>query len=77
MKLTKSFKDDKPFNSSMLEVGEMMKCTEIDNHYGEILLRIYGDTIVSLNTPGSTWSGPSSLSGRKLLPGESVTLTQE
>mgnify|MGYP000377776043 CR=1 FL=1 len=76
-KLTKSWLDKKEplFDSSMLKVGEMMETKS-----GEIILRVYRK-LVSLNNPNSTWDLAPNVSGdiygRKLQPGESITLTQE
>jgi hypothetical protein len=78
MKLIKSTIKNEPFDSSMLEVGEMMECTDLNgNAKGHILLRIYANTLVSLDCPNKTWNVSVKLQGRKLSPGESVTLIQE
>jgi len=81
--LTKSWLDkkEKPFDSSMLRVGEMMEVLEFGPHNGQILLRAYG-SLISLTDPNGTWSFESlhlcpAFTGRKLQPGESITLTQE
>lgn len=73
MKLIKSWIEtqNKPFNSSMLKVGEMM---ERDN--GDVLLKTH-DRLISLSNPRFSWYNNAELSGRKLQSGESVTLTQE
>jgi len=75
-KLTKSWLDKKAqqFDSSMLKTGEMMETPS-----GSILLRGFG-ALISLSNPDTTWSQPNSnlkIAGRKLQPGESITLTQE
>ena len=76
-KLTKSWLDktNKPFDSSMLRVGEMMELPD-----GGVLLRAYIG-YVSLNNPNFTWNinldGDPKFAGRKLQPGESITLIQE
>lgn len=66
------------FNSSMLKVGEMMEITdtELPEYYKQIVLRTY-DNIVLLNSPKITWLTTAPLKGRKLLPGEGITLIQE
>ena len=76
--LKHTFKTEKSdFNSQMLGVGEMM---ELDNettlYSGIILLRTF-DGFVSLNNPNATWCNSATLTGRKLLSGEGVTLIQE
>ena len=71
--------EDPNFDSSMLKVGEMMKILdkEIDKkHYGTVGIRVYGN-FISLSHPDSTWDISTKILGRKLLSGESVTLTQE
>lgn len=74
-KLTKSFKTDEiPFNATMLKVGEMMECTG-ESYRGHILLRCTS-ALISLNAY-NRWDNIPILTGRKLLPGEFVTLTQE
>ena len=76
-KLIKSWPDKKEFqfDSSMLKVGEMMELPD-----GSVLLRAYIGYI-SLNNPNFTWSinldGDPKFDGRKLQPGESITLIQE
>lgn len=76
MKYKTNFKSiQKEFNSSMLEIGEMMEITE-GCYSGHIILRCY-EFIVSLYNPKNTWDIDCTLTGRKLLPGESITLTQE
>lgn len=76
MKYKTNFKSiQKGFNASMLEIGEMMEVTE-ECYSGHVLLRCYG-YVVSLFDPKEAWDIDCSLTGRKLLPGESITLTQE
>lgn len=80
-KLTKSWPEmPRGFDSSMLEIGEMMEVQEFGICNNHILLKTY-DIIVSLTDPKSTWpaTGRSTprFTGRKLNPGESITLTQE
>jgi hypothetical protein len=63
-----------PFDTSMLKIGEMMELHE--QYIGQVVLCTY-KTIISLSDPNHTWGRGTRLSGRKLLPGESVTLIQE
>lgn len=75
MKIITNFKEKiSNFNSSMLDIGEMMVLHEI--YPGEIILRSY-NKFVSLTDPSHVWNERTTLTGRKLLPGESVTLIQE
>lgn len=75
MKIITNFKEKiSNFNSSMLDIGEMMVIYEI--YPGEIILRSY-NKFVSLTNPRHDWDKNAELKGRKLLPGESVTLIQE
>jgi len=67
------------FYSNMLEIGEMMEITDplVEHKKGDILLRTYSG-LVNLNNPANTflWER-SNIAGRKLLPGEGITLIQE
>lgn len=80
LKLTKSWLEKlcKPFDSSMLYVGEMMECEEDRNNCskGEIVVKISCGGILSLKDL-RYWIHEPHIKGRKLLPGESITLTQE
>ena len=67
--------EKKFFNTQMLEVGEMMEIIET-KYKGNILLRTYFG-FVNLNSPDITWGEGCNLQGRKLLPGEGITLIQE
>ena len=62
----------------VLGVGEMMVVIDDDSGCnGDVFLRVY-NLIINLNEPGSTWNPKGCLiTGRKLLPGESITLIQE
>ena len=74
---TKTHFKSKAFNASMLKIGEMMEVTmEPCKSKGEIILRTY-DSYISLSNPRSTWGNKCTIEGRKLLPGESITLIQE
>lgn len=76
MKYKTNFKSiQKEFNASMLEIGEMMEVTE-GYYSGHVILRCC-KIIVSLYNPKDTWNINCTLIGRKLLPGESITLIQE
>lgn len=68
----------RPFNASMLSVGEMMEVTENCNdlYKGHILLRTYNG-IISLTDPKFLWDIQCSLKGKKFKKGEGVTLIQE
>ncbi len=72
---TQKYKEEviiKEFNASELKVGEMMELKS-----GEIALRTY-DRLVSLSNPECTWNNDLDyVKGRKLLPGEGITLIQE
>ena len=75
MKIITNFKEKiRNFNSSMLDIGEMMVIHEL--FPGEIILRSYNE-FVSLTDPSHVWDERDTLTGHKLLPGESVTLIQE
>ena len=78
MKFIKNTINNEPFDSSMLNIGEMMECNDKDiPHYkGVILLRITS-SFVCLSIPNESWSIASKIRGRKLFPDESVTLIQE
>jgi len=77
-KLTKSWLDKKeqPFDSSMLKVGEMMELHEPEHCAGHIVILTQWGDLRNLCT-FDYWNMPKSFKGRKLQPGESVTLTQE
>jgi len=79
-KLTKSWLDKKDlqFDSSMLKVGEMMECTDdkYPERLGEIITKVANLSTMSLNDM-KHWNATSKVIGRKLQPGESITLTQE
>ena len=68
----------RPFNASMLSIGEMMEVTENYNdlYKGHILLRTYNG-IISLTEPKFFWSSECVLKGKKFKKGEGVTLIQE
>lgn len=65
-------RNDTTFDSSMLKIGEMME-TETTKY---IIIRTY-DGFVSLTNPNDTWDEEHKLIGRKLEPGEGITLIQE
>lgn len=74
MKVIKNFSQIADFNSTMLEIGEMMEMSK--PYAGHIVLRTY-DKFVKLDDQAHTWSIDTIIIGRKLLPGESITLIQE
>jgi hypothetical protein len=72
MNTTYNFYDS--FSSTNLEIGEMMEAQISDNI--EVIIRTHSG-FVSLTNPSHVWNLDANLKGRKLLPGESITLTQE
>ena len=76
-KLTKSWLDKtrRPFDSTMLKVGEIMEITE-GEYSGEIAIKMNNQDVYSLNDSCKIYNKNSCI-GRKLQPGESITLTQE
>ena len=70
--------EEELFTAKDLEIGEMMELTAHQTFKGNIILKTY-DTFVNLMSPDDVWSHSvaSSLIGRKLLPGEGITLIQE
>ena len=76
MKARINFIVAKDILASSLKVGDMMVITEAGCYTGHVILRTY-DALCSLTNPNSTWGVGAPHKGRKLLPGESVTLTQE
>ena len=76
MKVKLNYKTDNLTNAQDLEVGDLLEIVE-GSYKDEIILRTY-ECFVMLSDPGSTWSlSTCGLLGRKLLPGESITLTVE
>jgi hypothetical protein len=76
-KIVKSWEKEKePFNASMLNRGEMMEVDNSASYNGSIIVKMYNGAFISLNS-WNTWGTDCDLEGRKLLPGESVTLIQE
>lgn len=76
-KLTTSFNiSNDNFLSKDLKIGEMMEINLHGSKGTHVIIKTY-DRYVSLNAPETTWELGSKLYGRKLLPGESITLTQE
>jgi len=74
MKLKLNPTPNNAFLAKWLRVGEMME-VEDEIKRGHILLRSF-NSIISLTDPNHTYGIDCELTGRKLLPGESVTLTQ-
>ena len=76
MKVKLNYKTDNLPNAKDLETGDLLEIVEGD-YKGEIILKTY-ECFVMLSDPGSTWSlSTPGLIGRKLLPGESITLIVE
>lgn len=66
------------FTSDELKIGEMMEWEDnaSPNNNGGVILRTY-DRLVCLNNPSITFKIDSTLCGRKLQPGEGISLIQE
>jgi hypothetical protein len=62
------------FVSTDLNVGEMMEIVHETKLH--VVLRTFSK-FVSLTNPDDTWGTHTKLLGRKLLPGEGITLIQE
>ena len=76
MKVKLNYKTDNLTNAQDLETGDLLEIVE-GSFKGEIILKTY-ECFVMLSDPGSTWSlSTCGLLGRRLLPGESITLTVE
>ena len=76
-KITTDFEITKDnFVSTDLKVGEMMQLDWQETPANNIIMRTY-DEYVLLNNSYIVWDKKARLYGRKLLSGESVTLTQE
>ena len=76
--LTRNLKlNNTVFDSSRLKIGEMMVSSlEFAVGPNQILFRTR-NSIVSLSQPELIWDQSIAILGRKLLPGESIILTQE
>ena len=76
MRIKLNYKTDNLINGQDLKIGDLLEIVEGD-YKGEIILKTY-ECFVMLSDPGSTWSlSTPGLIGRKLLPGESITLIVE
>ena len=76
MKVELKYKTDNLVNGQDLKIGDLLEITTGD-YEGEIILKTY-ECFVRLSDPNNTWSlNTPGLLGRKLLPGESITLTVE
>ena len=76
MRIKLNYKTDNLINAQDLEIGDLLEIVE-GPYKDEIILKTY-ECFVLLSDPGSTWSlGTPGLIGRKLLPGESITLIVE
>jgi len=72
--LERNYNLEEKFSSTKLKIGEMM---EIElNKEIHVILKTY-DRFVSLSEPIKVWTHDVDIIGRKLLKGESITLTQE
>ena len=76
MRIKLNYKTDNLVNGQDLEIGDLLEIVTGD-FKGEIILKTYR-CFVQLSDPKNTWSlGTSGFIGRKLLPGESITLIVE
>ena len=76
MKVKLNYKTDNLTNAQDLEVGDLLEIT-VGAFRSEIILKTF-ECFVQLSDPNNTWNlCTSGLLGRKLLPGESITLTVE
>lgn len=75
MKIKTNFNTNIPFSSNQLKIGEMMIGS--NSAYDDIIILKTYDRLISLEEHVRSWSLNSEFIGRKLLPGESVTLIQE
>lgn len=77
MKTVLKLTDKSGFNSTMLDIGEMMVIVYSNSSFdGHVLLRT-SNHIVNLTNPAFTWNTSAEFPGRKFLPGDSITLIQE
>ena len=76
MKVKLNYKTDNLTNAQDLEMGSLLEIA-IGALRGDIILKTFGGFVL-LSDPGIVWSlNTPGLLGRKLLPGESITLTVE
>ena len=76
MRIKLNYKTDNLTNAQDLKTGDLLEIVEGD-YKGKIILKTY-ECFVMLSDPSSTWSlSTCGLLGRKLLPGESITLIVE
>ena len=76
MRIKLNYKTDNLVNAQDLEIGDLLEIVTGD-YKGEIILKTY-ECFVQLSDPNNTWSlGTCGILGRKLLPGESITLIVE
>ena len=76
MRIKLNYKTDNLTNAQDLKTGDLLEVVTGD-YKGEIILKTY-ECFVMLSDPSSTWSlGTCGLLGRKLLPGETITLIVE
>ena len=76
MRIKLNYKTDNLTNAQDLKTGDLLEIVE-GPYKGKIILKTY-ECFVMLSDPSSTWSlSTCGLLGRKLLPGESITLIVE
>ena len=66
--MEKYFKIEKEFNSSMMEIGQIMETSD-----GDLILRTY-DSLVNLKDPSSTWTSISTIRGKLIPRGKVVSV---
>lgn len=76
MRIKLNYKTDNLNTGQDLKIGDLLEIVAGD-YKGEIILKTY-ECFVQLSDPNNTWSlGTPGLIGRKLLPGERITLIVE
>ena len=76
MRIKLNYKTDNLTNAQDLKTGDLLEIVE-GSFKGEIILKTY-ECFVQLSDPNNTWGlGTPGLIGRKLLPGERITLIVE
>ena len=76
MRIKLNYKTDNLINGQDLKIGDLLEIV-IGDYKGEIILKTY-ECFVLLSNPNNTWSlDTPGLIGRKLLPGERITLIVE
>ena len=76
MKVKLNYTTDNLTNAQDLKIGDLLEIVT-GEYKGEVILKTF-ECFVQLSDPSNTWNlNTSGLLGRKLLPGESITLTVE